>query len=254
MPRSMLDYINRDRRDAGLSPVEWDDTAALAAARHADDMGRRDYFSHWSPEGYGPDHRYGQLGGLDVVMENVFTFYERYSDGRPVPVADWKAVLERAQHHLMQSPGHRSNILDPHHTHVGVGVAYKPRAGQIWLAQEFVNRYLEMRPLPKRLKVGEICRMAGRALPKVRDPLVNLAYEPFPAPLSPSDLENKGTYRSAAFIYEPLALRTDSRGAFDQGIRLDYGGRAGLYHVRVWVDVDGFSEKVPAADGIVEVA
>ena len=67
----------------------------------------------------------------------------------------------------MDSPGHGANILVPAHTHVGVGIAYRPDLGELRLVQEFVNRYVELDPLPKELPLGaldEVGREAGRVV------------------------------------------------------------------------------------------
>ena len=144
----MLTLINEDRAATGLEPVVWDQAAGLAAQSHAEEMARFGYLSHWNLDGHGPHYRYSQAGGFDAAQENVYSFWYRYDDERPAPIENWEAVVRQAQAELMSSPGHRENILTPEHTHVGIGIAYKPESGDVRLAQLFVNRYVRLLAIP----------------------------------------------------------------------------------------------------------
>ena len=233
----MLDLINRDRAEHSLEVVAWDALAAEVGRRHAEDMVAFNYFSHWNREGLGPDHRYTLAGGQHAVMENLHAFALTYSDGRGAPVDDWEAVIEKAETSLMASPGHRANILDPAHTHVGIGMAYDEASGQFRLTQEFTNQYVTLSiALPLEAAPGEQLRVRGVIDSSVvTDVLLNLAYEAFPRPLTLEDLARTSTYTSAAEPLEGWLL--DS--AFDQRILLATGAGGGIYHVRIFADVDG---------------
>lgn len=228
----MLSLINADRASSGLAPVAWDATAAQAGAIHAADMVEKGYFSHWSTEGLGPDHRYALNGGEHAVMENLHALVYAYEDGRGgAPIEDWASVIEQAQAGLMLSPGHRANILDPAHTHVGIGMAYDPSSGEFRLAQEFTNHYATLSiPPPVEAVAGSAIRVAGSF---DDGPLTNfilsLAYEPWPAPMTPDELNRTNTYRSAA---ESRDGRLVDR-IFDETLTL---GESGLYHVRLFID------------------
>jgi hypothetical protein len=252
--QSMLDLINRDRQRNRLSPVEWDAVAAAAGVRHAQDMAWQNYFSHWNTDGYGPDYRYTQAGGLDAISENIYTFYHRYSDGRPVPITDWRSVLEEAQVNLMQSPGHRRAILDPAHTHVGVGLAYAPGSGQIWLAQEFVGRYVRLDPLPTHIFLGAAAAITGRMSPGIGEPLINLAHAPFPRPRQPAELNRTGAYTSPAKVYTALRPQMAANNRFACEITLDHNGQTGLYHIRVWVQRAGQHQPLLASEVVIQVS
>jgi len=246
----MLKAINADRAAHGLSPVAWDETAARAGQAHAEEMASAGYFSHWDLSGHGPDYRYAQAGGQDAVMENIYTYWYRYDDGRPAPIEDWEWVIREAEASLMQSPGHRKNILDPAHTHVGVGIAYNPATGDVRITQEFVNRYVALRPLPTAVSLGTEVVLRGELLPGASEPLINLAYEPFPQPLSLEELRTMGTFVSPAEIYQAITPVVAGQH-FEAAFPLDYDERPGLYHVRIWVQVGG--QRVPAVDIIVTI-
>ncbi len=251
LARLMLDLINQDRQAHGLQPVDWDDRAAYAGALHAADMAAHNYFSHWSRSGHGPEYRFNQVGGLDNVMENIFTQWYRFDDGRPAPIDDFGAIVRRAQAGLMDSPGHRANILTPEHTHVGVGFAYNPETGSFYLAQQFVNRYVVLQPLPAQAALGARLQVVGELLPGARQPNINLTYQPFPQPMTLDELNATSSYRRDADIYQALNPDTTADGRFTAEVVLDHAGQAGLYSIRVWVDVQG--QSVLASEWLIEV-
>ena len=251
LDQAMLNAINADRQSNGLAPVAWDATAATAGAAHAADMAAKGYFSHRSPDGYGPEMRYIRAGGTDTTMENIFTTASHYSDGRPVPIDNVTEQVLQAEAGLLQSPGHRRNILMPSHTHVGVGFAYNPQTGSFYLVQEFVDRYVEMQPLAQTGQVGEQITVIGRLLPGAEVPLINMTYAPFPQPMSLDELNATGSYQSSAQIYAPIDPQLAGDGTFSATIPLDYRGQPGVYSVRVWVTVGG--EQVLASEQLIEV-
>jgi len=245
-----LDLINQSRTAEGLSLVAWDDAAAQVAQAHAEDMLTGPYFSHWNRAGYGPEHRAALDAGMtDAVFENIHAFW-RTSNGQPAPIQDWPQRILDAHLGLMDSPGHRRNIMDPAHTHVGVGIAYRPDIGQLRLVQLFLNRYVELDPLPAELPIGAEEEISGRLLDGASDPLVNLAYEPLPQPLTLEQLNETGSYQSTAQFFS--APRTTAEGdRFRARAILDFDGQPGLYHVWVFVTVQG--ERVQAVSPIIVV-
>ncbi|MCB8953828.1 MAG: CAP domain-containing protein [Ardenticatenales bacterium] len=243
----MLNLINQDRQTNGLQPVAWDQVAADAGQRHAEDMLAWGYFSHWNTQGWGPDHRYSLAGGQHAVMENLHTFSYVYADGRGVAIEDWPEVIWNAQAGLMNSPGHRANILDPAHTHVGIGMAYDPDAGQFRLAQEFTNHYVTLdTPLPASAPPGSRLQLQGQVNGENLSRLLfSLAYEPFPSPLSLEELAQRSTYMSSAESVEVRGLEM----VFDEVTTL--GDPSGLYHIRLFVDIAG--QQALVLDHIVSV-
>lgn len=246
-----LELINQSRAAEGLSLVAWDDQAAQVAQAHAEDMLDGPFFSHWNRDGYGPDHRAALDAGMtDTVFENIHMTWRRTSDDQPAPIEDWPQRILDAHLGLMDSPGHHRNIMDPAHTHVGVGIAYRPEIGELRLVQEFVNRYVELDPLPAELPVGAEVEISGRLINGATDPLINLAYEPFPQSMSLETLDETGSYQSAAQFFS--APRTTVEGdRFRTRAILDFDGQPGLYHV--WVFATVLGERVKAASAIIVV-
>ena len=226
-----LELINESRRAAGLSPVAWDEVAAAAGRGHVVEMAADNTFSHWNLAGLGPEHRYSRAGGLGSVRENLFA----RASSRPPD--DWAAVIREAHAGLMDSPGHRATILDPAQTHVGLAIAFNAATGQMRLAQEFTSHYVTLnQPLPQTAAPGARVVVDGFIdNPHVSNVLLDVAWEPLPRPLSVSELNATGTYMTAAQSFDTRAVGA----AFVEEVALDNAGRPGIYHIRIFADVDG---------------
>lgn len=248
LAQQMLILINQSRADNNLSPVAWDTTATLAGQRHAEDMAQFNYFSHWNRDGLGPDHRHSLIGGQHTAMENLHAFSYTYDDGRAAPIENWPEVIQNAHTGLMNSPGHRANILDPAHTHVGIGMAYNPQTGQFRLAQEFTNQYTRLeQPLPRQAQPADAITVRGQFVGNnLSNSLLQLAYEPFPQPMSLEELAQTNTYSSTAVDVETRRVAL----AFDELIQLSQAS-PGYYHIRLFVDIEG--QQALILDHVLEV-
>jgi uncharacterized protein YkwD len=101
--------INRHRQSRGCAPLVWSEGGARAAQRHSDDMVRRRYFSHTSPDGAQPWDRMRAQGlSFSRAAENI----AMNGGGAQEVVRGW-----------IDSPPHRANIENCALTHTGVGVA-----------------------------------------------------------------------------------------------------------------------------------
>ena len=108
-----LQAVNRLRREHGREPVRLDPHLQAAAQAHAEDLLRRSYYDHRSPEGSTPASRARTAGFAPrgVVAENI-------AKGLFAP----GETVER----WMASPGHRKNMLLRRVTVTGLGVAVGP--------------------------------------------------------------------------------------------------------------------------------
>ncbi len=249
LQRLMLQRINEDRRANGLEEVVWDETAALAGTQHAKEMAQYGYISHRNLDGYGPDYRYSMAGGAHYVMENVYATWHAPGDA-PQSAAEWEQWVRDAQQAFMDSEGHRANILKPERTHVGIGMAYEPDTGYFVIAQEFVNQYVTVQPLLRRATLGDAVTLSGWLGAGASDPLLNIAYEPQPTPLS-LDALTDGTYTSPAENYDIPDITTTDEGQFTATFILNNQNQPGLYHIRLWVETK-FGQ-VPVMDTVIQV-
>lgn len=239
--QTMLDAINRDRATAGLKPVQLDLLASQVGQAHSEEMAENNYMSHWNLKGLGPDLRYALADGNDNDMENVYMTWNRYSSGTPVPVSDWNLEVQEAESGWMSSPGHRANILTPEHTHVGIGIAYNPVTGDIRMAQEFINHYVELDPLPQTAALGDTVAVSGKLLAGVSAPLINLAYEPAPHAMSIAQLAATSSYASPAKNISAINILPDAQGRFKVNVPIEGNYLPGVYHIRIWVNWNGTS-------------
>ena len=119
----MLELVNEERRSAGLKPLAPDPELTEVARRHSTDMFARGYFSHYTPEGKSP---------FDRIREGNVRFR---TAGENLALAP---TLSIAHTGLMNSPGHRANILRPQFGRVGIGVMDGGRRG-LMVTQNFKN-------------------------------------------------------------------------------------------------------------------
>jgi hypothetical protein len=232
----MLEAINTDRAANRLQPVAWDQLAADVGAAHAEEMVIEGYFSHWDLAGQGPDLRYALAGGTETVNENLHLYWLRYDDGRGAPIDDWEAVVLAGQQGLMDSPGHRANILDPAHTHVGIGMAYDAATGTLAIAQEFINRYVALDDPPQAAARGERYLVRGRLASGVGNPVVNIRYLPPPTSLTIAQLEQKPSiYQSESVFYDYGMANLG--GGFELAFELPNDAQPGIYLVCMWLEV-----------------
>jgi uncharacterized protein YkwD len=128
-----LELLNQDRREHDLPPLELDATLNESSRKHAEDMLRRDYYSHRSPEGETVMDRYRAAGGgtAKTVAENIAR-----CEGCPLPPD--RATVEQLQRGWMNSPEHRRNILAPGLERFGFGIAGEAGRG-LYAVQNFAG-------------------------------------------------------------------------------------------------------------------
>lgn len=107
-PQQVLELINHDRREHGLSALEMNPTLNLAAMAKAEDMVSNNYFAHTSPKGTAPWHWFKALG-----YEYAYAG-ENLAQGFTDPY--------ELQESLMASPSHRANLLSPFYSQLGLAV------------------------------------------------------------------------------------------------------------------------------------
>lgn len=127
--RAALELLNEDRHKAGLTALLPDEKLADLARSHAIDMLENDYFSHIDRKGKNPFERMRQGGiAYSAAGENL---YKSFDD----PVGEDLIIAERF---LMQSPGHRKNILDTDFSRAGIGLI-RSQDGWLYLVQCFIR-------------------------------------------------------------------------------------------------------------------
>lgn len=116
----LLNLVNKDRAKYSLPAVVLDPALNSIAQAHSQDMKDRNFFAHVNPSGLAPDDRRKNAGYTTAIRENL---------GKA-------ATLELVEEGLMRSPVHRSAIIDPTMTRVGIGIV-KDTEGYFLTTQNF---------------------------------------------------------------------------------------------------------------------
>jgi uncharacterized protein YkwD/uncharacterized membrane protein required for colicin V production len=120
---AMLRRLNAERQRRGLPALKTDERLRDVARRHSRDMLARGYFAHNDPEGRDPFDR----------MQAAKIRYTAAGENLA-----FAPDVETAHTGLMNSPGHRANILRPAFGRVGIGALRAPPFGEMF-SQEFRN-------------------------------------------------------------------------------------------------------------------
>lgn len=119
----MLTLVNEERTKRGLPPVTMAASLRELARAYAKDMFERGYFSHYSPEGESPFDRMEKAGiSYTAAGENLA----------------YAPNVQVAHRGLMNSEGHRANILSTDFGKVGIGVIDGGIYGKMFV-QEFTD-------------------------------------------------------------------------------------------------------------------
>jgi uncharacterized protein YkwD len=121
----MLELINKARAEAHLPALAYDERLSEAARAHSEDMFQNKYFAHDSPT----------VGTLAERMAKAGIKAKKFCEN----IADNQDLLV-AHQELMDSPGHRKDILDPDLTRVGVGII-RAENGQLLVTEDFMEDY-----------------------------------------------------------------------------------------------------------------
>ena len=119
----MLALVNEERTKKGLKALKMDAKLRGLARDYAKDMFERGYFSHYNPEGQSPFDRMDKAGiQYAAAGENLA----------------YAPNVEVAHRGLMESQGHRENILSKDFGKVGIGVIDGGIYGKMFV-QEFTD-------------------------------------------------------------------------------------------------------------------
>lgn len=162
-----LELVNQTRQEHGLPQLELGVAANDAAQAHAEDMLKRSYYSHSSPEGETVRDRYVAAGGSKwrLTAENI----ARCEDCNAPPEIE---IAERLHRGWMNSPGHRENILRHGLDVFGYGIIASDGEG-LYAVQTFAGpgRPLGVQPgeQPMSLSVEEQVSAALRGINRARN-------------------------------------------------------------------------------------
>jgi uncharacterized protein YkwD len=103
----MIALVNGERAKSGVETLRLDTSLWQVARKHSRDMFERRYFSHYDSEGHDASYRMDGAGiSYTIVAENLA----------------YAPDVTIAHKGLMESEGHRRNILDSQFHRVGIGI------------------------------------------------------------------------------------------------------------------------------------
>ncbi|UXH44950.1 CAP domain-containing protein [Rossellomorea vietnamensis] len=121
----LFDLTNATRVEKGLNVLSWDSLVRDTARKHSLDMAEQDYFSHTNLEGQSP---------FDRMEEDQVAFR---TAGENLAYGQLSSIF--AHEGLMNSKGHRENILQPHYEHLGIGVAFNEKSQPYYTENFYSN-------------------------------------------------------------------------------------------------------------------
>ena len=126
MEKIVLDLINKERAEQGLSALNWNEKAAQIARLHSENMAHYKFFNHRGLDGLMVNDRADNIA-LDwrAIGENI-AYNRGYDDPVGFTIQRW-----------MGSPSHKENILDKRWKESGVGIITAPD-GTYYLTQVFL--------------------------------------------------------------------------------------------------------------------
>jgi uncharacterized protein YkwD len=118
--KALLDSMNEARLAAGLDALEWDVSLEEVAYARARNLVVNGYFDHYAPDG---ESAFSELAarGIRYRLAGENLARNNYVETRTVAAAF---------DGLMNSPGHRANILEPRFSSVGVAAV---KDGKMWI-------------------------------------------------------------------------------------------------------------------------
>lgn len=120
----MVRLLNDERSKKGLNPLKLDMEITKVARLKSQDMIDKNYFSHNSPT-------YGSPFDMMKKFNINYIYAGENIAGNP--------SVQEAHTALMNSEGHRKNILNPSFTHIGIGIKDGGKYGKMY-TQMFVGR------------------------------------------------------------------------------------------------------------------
>ncbi|MFB6197330.1 MAG: CAP domain-containing protein, partial [Halobacteriaceae archaeon] len=129
-------FVNQERRERGLEPLDFDQQLQKIARYHSRDMATHRYFAHTAPDGETMGDRYEKFGyscRISIGDNRYMTGAENIAYTYAYATIDTKwgevsyngnetQIARGLVKQWMHSPGHRKNILKPYWENEGIGV------------------------------------------------------------------------------------------------------------------------------------
>jgi len=105
---TLIEMTNQERQSLGLNSLKVNQKLETAAYLKAQDMMKKDYFAHQSPEGLQPWY------WLEVANYN----YQQAGENLAIGFLDSEEVIKAWN----ESPSHKANLINPNYQEIGIAV------------------------------------------------------------------------------------------------------------------------------------
>jgi uncharacterized protein YkwD len=160
MERRMWELLNTERNSRALPTLEFDEPLSAVARAHSLDMLTQEFFAHESPTTGTPFDRFFHASiRASATGENIAR----------------NDTVAAGHQRLMESPGHRANILSTDYDHVGIGIVRQ--GNSLWMTQNFAKllKRVDVPTLPGRLvRAINSLRAKSRLQPLVPHPRLSV--------------------------------------------------------------------------------
>jgi len=258
---NLLELVNEERAVAKVPALVTDDLATQVATKHAREMAKQKYVSHWNQDGLKPYQRYSFAGGFHATQENISAADNTWSSQLKDLIQDTSYLHLRLYNETPPNDGHRKAIVAPQQTHVGFGVAIDEL--RLRVVELFVAKYVELDSPQQKGRPGESVPFKGK-LRNLNHSLtvIEVFYEPLPREL---DVEALNQTRSYSLPTESVNLRPVLPPPFQYADRVagviqfdEYGNfrvpitlfkdAPGIYTVVCWVKTSRSGKAFPATE------
>jgi len=146
MEYKMLDLVNGERQSRVIRPMSFNEQIADVARGHSRDMVKRNFVDHLNPDGMNCHQRLSEAGIYPLMCgENIAKHMS----------------IDTAHIGLMNSLGHRQNILDEEFTHIGIGIV-QGRDRYLLITQNFTRddrflRFFKTAGIPTKVAGKRYC-------------------------------------------------------------------------------------------------
>jgi uncharacterized protein YkwD len=231
-----LDVINKSRKKNKALPVKLDILASRVANKMCMEAADNNYIGHWNMAGEEPYLRYAFAGGYDHVSENAFG--EWSSDNFSVSLISSLMKTGHGKFMSERKPydGHKQNIIDKSHNFAGIGFCLTKK--QFRYYEEFIDRYFEFENIPSQIKVGDPFSITVKTDGQSFLYYVVIYMENWPHPLSPAQINKKGSYPDFTNQkYKEIVAWDLSRyrNGTIYNIPLEFS-KEGLYYIQIFSD------------------
>jgi hypothetical protein len=145
LEKQLYKSLNQERERRGIPPLKWNDKLRDSARSHTDRLAETQILSH-------------QFKDEPPLLQRIAaTGLNFYLSAENVALAtDWPDIHTG----LMQSEGHRHNILNPNYTDIGIGV--RKRGGTYYVTQNFARTTQLLQANDAEEKIADLIRKDRR--------------------------------------------------------------------------------------------